>query len=74
MLPDDEAGYNNIDDQFFFGDTGRLAKPVVQESAIKTRVYLPDDQVYYEYFNYTTYRRKGHHEIRTGLETISVFI
>ena len=73
MFPDDEAGYS-IDDQFFLGDTGLLVKPVVQESATETSVYLPDDEVYYEYFNYTTYHRKGHHEIRTSLETIPVFI
>ncbi|CAZ81178.1 unnamed protein product [Tuber melanosporum] len=73
MFPDDEAGFA-IDDQFFLGGTGLLAKPIVKESATKTTVYFPDDQVYYDYFDHTTYHRKGHHEVSAALEEIPLFM
>jgi len=72
-FPDDEAGFA-IDDQFFLGDTGLLAKPVVKESATETTVYFPDDEVYYDYFDFTTYHRKGKYEVPAALEKIPLFM
>lgn len=48
--PDNEATYD-IDDQFYVGNSGLLVKPVTAEGSTSTSVYLPDRQVYYEFFN-----------------------
>lgn len=50
--PDVESGFG-IDDQFFLGTTGLLAKPVVEEGKETADIYIPDDEVYYDYFDYT---------------------
>ncbi|SPO06023.1 related to glucosidase II, alpha subunit [Cephalotrichum gorgonifer] len=49
--PGDEAGLA-IDDQFFLGETGLLVKPVVEEGKESADIYIPDDEVYYDYFTY----------------------
>ncbi|KAI9824990.1 MAG: hypothetical protein M1819_000788 [Sarea resinae] len=53
--PHDERGFA-IDDQFYIGSTGLLAKPVTAEGATTVDIYIPDDgQPYYDYFDYTVY-------------------
>lgn len=52
--PGDEKAFA-IDDQFYIGDTGLLAKPVVSEGAESVEIYLPAGETYYDYFDYTTY-------------------
>ncbi|KAH9856749.1 alpha-glucosidase [Lenzites betulinus] len=54
-FPHDEAGFA-IDDQFFIGSSGLLVKPVTRKSATEETVYLPEDQVYYDYFSHQAYR------------------
>jgi len=49
--PGDEAGFG-IDDQLFVGDTGLLVKPVVEKDKESVDIYIPDDEVYYDYFTY----------------------
>ncbi|RKU44917.1 hypothetical protein DL546_003194 [Coniochaeta pulveracea] len=49
--PDEEAGFD-VDDQFFVGNTGILVKPIVQENQESTDIFIPDDEVYYDYFTY----------------------
>ncbi|KAL7269929.1 glucosidase II [Rhizina undulata] len=66
MFPDDPAGFE-IDDQFFLGDTGLLVKPVVTEVAQEQIVYIPDEEPYYDYADYTVYRGKGVHKIPAPL-------
>lgn len=73
MFPGDEDGFA-IDDQFFLGDAGLLAKPVVTEGATETEIYLPDDEVYYDYFDYTIYQGKGYHKIAAPLEKIPLLM
>jgi len=49
--PSEEAGFD-IDDQFFVGNTGLLAKPVTDENRVMVDIWIPDDEVYYDYFTY----------------------
>lgn len=44
IFPEDEKGFK-IDDQYYVGGEGLLFKPVVQEGAVTTEVYISDDQV-----------------------------
>ncbi|GLI74969.1 glucosidase II [Penicillium ochrochloron] len=58
VFPDDEEGFA-IDDQLYLGDTGLLAKPVVQENTFTTDIYIADDEKYYDYFDFTIYQGAG---------------
>ncbi|KAK2067888.1 hypothetical protein P8C59_001591 [Phyllachora maydis] len=49
--PTVEAGFA-VDDQLFVGGTGLLAKPVVREGQVTQDIWIPDDEVYYDYFTY----------------------
>lgn len=44
VFPGDEKGFK-VDDQYYIGGEGLLFKPVVQEGAVTTEVYISDDQV-----------------------------
>ena len=48
----EEEGAFTIDDQMFVGSTGLLVKPVVEEGKQSADIYIPDDEVYYNYFTY----------------------
>ncbi|KAK6202280.1 glucosidase II [Scheffersomyces amazonensis] len=41
----------SIDDEFFFGNSGLLVKPVTDEGADRHEIYIPDTEVYYDYTN-----------------------
>jgi alpha 1,3-glucosidase len=71
--PSDEAGFA-IDDQIFVGNTGLLAKPVVTQGAESVEMYLPDDEIYYDYFDYTPYSGKGTHHVPAPLERIPLLM
>lgn len=59
--PLEEAGIP-IEDQFFVGSTGLLAKPIVKKDQESTDIWIPDDEVYYDYFTYKTQNtQKGKH-------------
>ena len=73
VFPDDESGFA-IDDQFFVGDTGLLAKPVVKEGAETQDVIFPDDEPYYDYFDYTLYKGKGKKTVPAPLSKIPLFM
>ncbi len=49
--PSEESGFA-IDDQLFIGSTGLLAKPVVEKDKESADIWIPDDEVYYDYFTY----------------------
>lgn len=49
--PNEEAGFS-LDDQFFVGSTGLLAKPITQKDKESTDIWIPDEEVYYDYFTY----------------------
>ncbi|KAI3321764.1 glycoside hydrolase family 31 protein [Xylariaceae sp. AK1471] len=53
--PSSEGGFG-IDNQFFVGSTGILVKPVVEKDKTTEDVYIPDDEVYYNYFTYQPLR------------------
>jgi alpha 1,3-glucosidase len=69
VYPGDEAGFA-LDDQFFLGSTGLLAKPVVTKDATSVEIYIPDEEVYYDYFDFTTIQGKGKKAISAPLEKI----
>ncbi|KAF4632530.1 hypothetical protein G7Y89_g5593 [Cudoniella acicularis] len=71
--PGDEAGFA-IDDQFFVGSTGLLAKPVVKEGADSVDIYLPDEEIYYDYFDYQKYSGRGSKTISAPLEKIPLLM
>ncbi|ROT39009.1 neutral alpha-glucosidase AB [Sodiomyces alkalinus F11] len=49
--PSEEAGFA-VDDQLFLGSTGLLHKPVVEKDTESVDMFIPDDEVYYDYFTY----------------------
>jgi alpha 1,3-glucosidase len=76
VFPKDKAGFD-LDDQFFVGSSGLLVKPVTQKSVTETTVYLPEDQVYYDYFTYIAYHgaTKGKNvTVPAALSQIPLFI
>jgi alpha 1,3-glucosidase len=71
---DDESGFA-IDDQFYLGSTGLLAKPVVSEGATSVDIYLSDNEKYYDYFDYTIYHGAGkRHTVQAPLEKIPLLM
>lgn len=73
LYPGDEAGFA-IDDQFFVGSTGLLAKPVVTKDATSVDMYIPDEEVYYDYFDFTVIQGKGRNTIVAPLEKIPLLM
>lgn len=71
--PSDEQGFA-VDDQFFVGSAGLLAHPVVTEGAESVEMYLPDDELYFDYFDYTLYSGKGKHTISAPLDKIPLLM
>lgn len=72
--PHDEAGFA-IDDQFYIGSTGLLAKPVVTEGSESVDIYIADDETYYDYSTYKTYQGAGkYHTIAAPLEKIPLLM
>ncbi|XWW92845.1 hypothetical protein V2A60_000772 [Cordyceps javanica] len=49
--PSEEDGFA-VDDQLFVGSTGILVKPIVEENKFSTDIWIPDDEVYYDYTTY----------------------
>ena len=61
MHPNDETAFG-LDDQFYLGNTGLLAKPVTEEGSTSVNIHLPPSTAeknaavpYYDYNDYTTY-------------------
>ena len=73
VFPSDDKGFA-IDDQFYVGSTGLLAKPVVKEGAESVDIYIPDDEKYYDYFDYTVYSGPGTKTIAAPLEKIPLLM
>lgn len=72
--PTDERGFA-IDDQFYIGSTGLLAKPVTTEGAEKVDIYVSDEEKYYDYFDYTIYSGAGKtHTIAAPLDKIPLLM
>lgn len=49
--PSEEEGFD-MDDQFFVGNTGLLVKPITDQDRVATDIWIPDNEVYYDYFTY----------------------
>ncbi|KAK4191718.1 2 subunit alpha glucosidase [Podospora australis] len=49
--PSEEGGFA-VDDQLFVGNTGLLAKPVTEQSKESVDIWIPDNEIYYDYFTY----------------------
>ncbi|EPE02720.1 glycoside hydrolase family 31 protein [Ophiostoma piceae UAMH 11346] len=50
--PDVESAFA-VDDEFFVGSTGLLVKPIVDAGKEVAAMYIPDAEVYYDYFDYS---------------------
>lgn len=72
-FPNDPDGFG-LDDQFFVGGSGLLAKPVVHEGISSVRIYLPDDEPHYDYRSHRVYRGKGHHAVPAPLDTVPLLM
>ena len=72
--PSDEKGFA-MDDQFYFGSTGLLVKPVTTEGAESVDVYIADDETYFDYFDYKIVRGKGKtHKVAAPLNKIPLLM
>jgi alpha 1,3-glucosidase len=73
--PSEEAGFG-IDDQFFVGSTGLLVKPIVEKDKESTDIWIPDDEVYYNYFTYNVIKtQKGKHTtVHAALDQIPLLM
>lgn len=71
--PSDEKGFA-VDDQFYVGSTGLLAKPITAEGATSTEIYLADDEKYYDYFDFWTYQGPGSYKVSAPLEVVPLFM
>jgi alpha 1,3-glucosidase len=69
--PDNEETYE-IEDEFFLGDL--LIKPVTDESAVSQSIYLPDEEIYYDYEDFSRIQGKGNHQVDAPLDKIPIFI
>ncbi|KAI0060605.1 alpha-glucosidase [Artomyces pyxidatus] len=54
-FPSDPTGFA-IDDQYYIGSSGLLVKPVTRPGVTEETVYLPENQVYYDYFSHRVHR------------------
>lgn len=73
--PSEEAGIT-IEDQFFVGSTGLLVKPIVEEGKESANIWIPDDEVYYDYFTYDvqkSYKNK-HLAVSAPLDRIPILM
>ncbi|KAJ7496651.1 glycoside hydrolase family 31 protein [Mycena latifolia] len=76
VFPKDPKGFD-LDDQYFIGGSGLLVKPITTKGATETTVYLPEDQVYYDYFTHHVYRgaAKGKEiTVQAALDQIPLFL
>lgn len=73
MFPDDEKGFT-IDDQFYIGSTGLLAKPVTAEGVNRVDIHLADSETYYDYFDFTIHRGPGRVSIAAPLDKIPLLM
>jgi len=75
VFPNDPVGFA-IDNQFYFGSTGLLVKPVATEGAEEADIYISDNQPYYDYFNNDLYFGSStggaHVKVPAPLESIPV--
>ncbi|KAF8963588.1 alpha glucosidase [Flammula alnicola] len=76
VFPKDKTGFE-IDDQYYIGSSGLLVKPVTEKDAREAKVYLAEDQVYYDYFTNLAYRgtSKGKEiSVPAALDQLPLFI
>lgn len=73
--PSEEGGFA-IDDQLFVGSTGLLAKPVVEQGKETADIWIPDDEVYYDYFTYEVKKtqRGKHLTVAAPIDTIPLLM
>lgn len=70
VAPDNENTFA-IDDEFFVGDSGILVKPVTDESATSVNIYIPDEELYYDYESpEKMFKGIGYHKVDAPLEKI----
>ena len=71
--PSDEKSFD-IDDQLYVGRYGLLAKPILHEGQTEQRVYLADQEKYFDYFDFRTYEGPGTVSVSAPLETIPLLM
>ncbi|PNY29282.1 Glucosidase 2 subunit alpha [Tolypocladium capitatum] len=73
--PAEEGGFA-IDDQMFVGPTGLLVKPIVEQDKESTDIWIPDDEVYYDYWTYQVQNtHKGRHlTVKAAIDQIPLLM
>jgi alpha 1,3-glucosidase len=73
--PSEEAGFA-LEDQFFVGSTGLLVKPVTEQGKESVDIWIPDNEVYYDYFTYDVQKtNKGKYlTVSAPLEKVPVLL
>ncbi|KAH7192012.1 glycosyl hydrolases family 31-domain-containing protein [Fusarium flagelliforme] len=73
--PSEEAGFA-LEDQFFVGATGLLVKPVTEQGKESVDIWIPDNEVYYDYFTYDVQKtNKGKYlTVSAPLEKVPVLL
>ncbi|ODV60380.1 glucan 1,3-alpha-glucosidase ROT2 [Ascoidea rubescens DSM 1968] len=66
----------DIDDEFFIGNSGILVKPITEESLSKFEIYIPDDEIYYDFNDFTKIDQgEGKYEYKNlSLDNIPILI
>ena len=73
MHPGDEKGFA-LDDQFYLGSYGLLAKPVTKEGSEAQDMYLADKEKYFDYFDFWEYQGPTTITVAAPLETIPLLM
>ncbi|KAI9891259.1 MAG: hypothetical protein M1814_002949 [Vezdaea aestivalis] len=72
--PGDETGFT-LDDQFYVGSSGLLAKPVTEEGKETVSIYFPSPaERYYDYFDYTIHAGAGRKTIAAPIDKIPLLM
>ncbi|ODA82453.1 hypothetical protein RJ55_00960 [Drechmeria coniospora] len=73
--PTEEGGFA-VDDQMFVGSTGLLVKPIVEQDKVSTDIWIPDDEVYYEYATYNALKtvKGGRLTVEAALDQIPLIM
>lgn len=73
MHPEDERGFG-IDDQFYLGSYGLLAKPATKEGQDGQEIYLADKEKYFDYFDFWQYEGPATVAVAAPLDTIPLLM
>ncbi|KAG9291649.1 hypothetical protein G9A89_022068 [Geosiphon pyriformis] len=72
VFPEDEKTFA-IDDQYFVGDS-LLVKPIVTEGQTSTEIYIPDKEIFYDYYTLELIHGSGRVKFDAPIDKIPVLL